>query len=108
MPDEVVWNCRFHPTDGFHEVGCPHVEWTNDRLQEAVVNSKRSMAAITAPLIRDLWRQLAESGELAYSNQVELTQCRFDRMVMDGENRELREKLDRLERKLVEAQRSAE
>ncbi len=23
---EKVYNCRFHPTDGWHEVGCPHIE----------------------------------------------------------------------------------
>lgn len=22
-----TWCCRFHPTDWFHEVGCPHVAW---------------------------------------------------------------------------------
>lgn len=29
------YSCRFHPTDWFHEVGCPHMEWTPEQLQEA-------------------------------------------------------------------------
>lgn len=33
------WSCRFHPTEGFHEVGCPHVEWTNEQLKEALARS---------------------------------------------------------------------
>lgn len=31
-----TWTCRFHPTDGFHEVGCPHVEWTSEQLLDAL------------------------------------------------------------------------
>ncbi len=23
--NDRVWHCRFHPTDWFHEVGCPHI-----------------------------------------------------------------------------------
>ena len=38
------YNCRFHPTDGWHEVGCPHKEWTKEELQEALNNSKQSNA----------------------------------------------------------------
>ncbi len=35
-----TWHCRFHPTDWFHEVGCPHVAWTPEQLQEALQSSK--------------------------------------------------------------------
>lgn len=38
----VSWTCRFHPIDWWHEVGCPHREWTKEELQEALVNAKRS------------------------------------------------------------------
>ena len=31
-----IWHCRFHPTDSFHEVGCPHMEWTVEQLREAL------------------------------------------------------------------------
>lgn len=34
------WSCRFHPTDSFHEVGCPHVEWTKEQLLDALVTFK--------------------------------------------------------------------
>lgn len=30
-----VWCCRHHPTHWFHEVGCPHREWTEEQLREA-------------------------------------------------------------------------
>lgn len=39
--EEPMWNCRFHPTDWWHEVGCPHVEWTKDQLQRAIVDNKK-------------------------------------------------------------------
>ena len=38
--DMVQWACRFHPTDWFHEVGCPHCEWTKEQLQEALIAAK--------------------------------------------------------------------
>lgn len=31
LTQEKQYNCRFHPTDGWHEVGCPH---TSDLIQE--------------------------------------------------------------------------
>lgn len=43
----ATWNCRFHPTDGWHEVGCPHkTDWTRDQLQEALNKAKQSNAYI--------------------------------------------------------------
>lgn len=38
---EIIWNCRFHPSNGWHEVGCPHVEWTKEQLQETLESKKR-------------------------------------------------------------------
>ena len=32
----VTFSCRFHPTDWFHEIGCPHMEWTNEQLLDVV------------------------------------------------------------------------
>jgi len=37
------YNCRFHPTDYWHEVGCPHRDWTKEELQDALDKAKRSM-----------------------------------------------------------------
>ncbi len=31
-----TWNCRFHPTSGWHTVGCPHINWTAEQLQNAL------------------------------------------------------------------------
>lgn len=32
----VHFTCRFHPTDWFHEVGCPHQSWTVEQLIEYI------------------------------------------------------------------------
>lgn len=40
----ITWSCRFHPTEWFHEVGCPHVEWTREQLQSALETHKRNDA----------------------------------------------------------------
>jgi len=37
------WSCRFHPTDWFHEIGCPHMEWTKEQLQEALELAKATI-----------------------------------------------------------------
>jgi hypothetical protein len=45
MSEEIEhphWNCRFHPTDGWHETGCPHKEWSKEQLQRALVLAKAS------------------------------------------------------------------
>jgi hypothetical protein len=28
---ERIWHCRFHPFDWWHEVGCPHMDWSQNR-----------------------------------------------------------------------------
>lgn len=38
--NNVDWSCRFHPTDGFHEIGCPHMDWTKEQLYDALLTKK--------------------------------------------------------------------
>jgi hypothetical protein len=39
-PQTPTYNCRFHPTEWFHEVGCPHREWTVEELKHAIDSNK--------------------------------------------------------------------
>lgn len=41
------YTCRFHPTDSFHEVGCPHRAWGIDDLQKALNAAKQSNAYLS-------------------------------------------------------------
>ena len=41
LQDSVGWTCRFHPTDSFHEVGCPHRTWTIEQIMSALVAKKK-------------------------------------------------------------------
>ena len=42
IEDVVVhWSCRFHPTDWWHEVGCPHQVWSKDDLLNALIDKKK-------------------------------------------------------------------
>lgn len=43
LKKKPTYSCRFHPTDWWHEVGCPHKEWTKEELQRALDNAKRSI-----------------------------------------------------------------
>jgi hypothetical protein len=38
--DNPHWYCRHHPTDWFHEIGCPHMKWTVEQLQDALDESR--------------------------------------------------------------------
>lgn len=38
--DAVSWHCRFHPFNSWHEVGCPHRNWTKEELQSALETKK--------------------------------------------------------------------
>ena len=40
LKENVTFCCRFHPTDGFHEVGCPHCDWTKEELVDAIKMAK--------------------------------------------------------------------
>lgn len=37
------YTCRFHPTEGWHEIGCEHQEWTVKELKRALDKAKRSL-----------------------------------------------------------------
>lgn len=39
------WNCRFHPTEWWHEVGCPHKPWTPEELVNAIILHKAVIIA---------------------------------------------------------------
>jgi metal-sulfur cluster biosynthetic enzyme len=45
--DELIanphWNCRHHPTDWWHENGCPHKDWTKEEIHRALVLAKASL-----------------------------------------------------------------
>jgi hypothetical protein len=56
-PQEVTWNCRFHPTDWWHEVGCPHQAWTVDQLRDQIATMKRG-----ANLAIDSYKTLASQA----------------------------------------------
>lgn len=38
----VSWKCRFHPTDWFHEIGCPDMDWSKEQLMGALLTKKKS------------------------------------------------------------------
>ena len=38
---EILWNCRFHATNSWHEVGCPHKEWLNKDLLSVLIKKKK-------------------------------------------------------------------
>ena len=63
----LIWHCRFHPTDWFHEIGCPHQEWTKEQLQSALENKKRFEQENQFRLTPGEWekglRQIGESDE---------------------------------------------
>jgi hypothetical protein len=51
-PNTKTFNCRFHPTDWWHEVGCPHREWTDEQLIKAGIdpNNRPTEPEITSVL----------------------------------------------------------
>lgn len=59
---DVTWSCRFHPTDWWHEVGCPHVEWTVEQLRDALVEKKRFEQGKIESVIA---QQVAHDAEVA-------------------------------------------
>ena len=34
---KLNWGCRFHPVNWWHQVGCPHQEWTREDLYSALI-----------------------------------------------------------------------
>lgn len=39
--EDVNWSCRFHPTDSWHEVGCPHQKWKKEELYQHLLAKKK-------------------------------------------------------------------
>ena len=39
IPDIDYWNCRFHPTDWWHEIGCPHMKWSQKEIEGALIKN---------------------------------------------------------------------
>jgi hypothetical protein len=67
---EVTWNCRFHPTDWWHEVGCPHQAWTVDQLRDQIVTMKRG-ANIALDSYKTLTSQAVDTEREACAKLVE-------------------------------------
>jgi len=38
--EKLHWSCRFRPTDWWHEIGCPHKEWSAEELLSALLTKK--------------------------------------------------------------------
>jgi hypothetical protein len=98
----LSWVCRFHPTDWFHEVGCPHREWTKEELQSAIESNKRkapelfeqwriSCERLVAEKVADLERRLAAP----HPDTVRLAECQKElrSWEYDGDTGQLRAKL---------------
>lgn len=66
----VNWNCRFHPTDWWHEVGCPHKDWTKEELQEALVTAKQSIK-MSSGFIQSKKQKSFEEGRRGMTEVVE-------------------------------------
>ena len=43
LKKKPIYSCRFHPTDWWHEVGCPDRDWSKEELQRALDNAKRAL-----------------------------------------------------------------
>jgi hypothetical protein len=54
LKEKVSFCCRVHPTDGYHEVGCPHRDWSREELIDAI-----KMAKVTHKI---LVKQLTKYG----------------------------------------------
>lgn len=60
--EDVTWTCRFHPTDWWHEVGCPHMEWTAEQLRGALIEKNRFEQGKIESVIT---QQVAHDAEVA-------------------------------------------
>ena len=55
----VTWNCRVHPKDSWHEVGCPHKMWSASELHAAIVSQKKFQQSAS-----EFAQQFMQSGQL--------------------------------------------
>lgn len=56
------YSCRFHPTDWWHSVGCPHQDWTLEQLKSALETTR--MVYIDPDTLPDLDRKCATIDDL--------------------------------------------
>ena len=49
--EKVTWSCRNHPTDWFHEIGCPDKEWTKEELKQALEIKKKVISYLQKKII---------------------------------------------------------
>jgi len=54
----VHWACRFHPTYWWHEVGCPHRDWSKEQLQSALSKAKKMNELYLTELYELGWKGL--------------------------------------------------
>jgi hypothetical protein len=78
------WNCRFHPTDGRHEHGCPHQEWTKEQLQKALILAKASNVALALCQNKELLSQLQLLQEMEKGTFQELVDWWLHRPMTDN------------------------
>ena len=52
LKEKVSFCCRFHPTDWFHEVGCPHRDWSKEELIDAIKMAKVTHKVLVKQLIK--------------------------------------------------------
>lgn len=83
---EKVWFCRHHPTNWWHEVGCPHVDWTEKETAEMKPND------LEERLKQDLNRSYRwDKDDLIDFIQSEITQARKEVVddIVDWEKEEI-------------------
>ena len=68
-----IYNCRFHPFNWWHEVGCPHKAWGVQDLQNALNLAKQSNAYLTSLLTsqreegrKEVIKEFAKIMEIGY------------------------------------------
>lgn len=40
--DECFWTCGFNSKNEWHEIGCPHQDWTKEQLLEVIKIHKKN------------------------------------------------------------------
>lgn len=105
--NQADFNCRFHPTDWWHEVGCPHRDWTKEELRAALVSQKQHAPGI----IKILNDQFSSTLKMVEDRQKDLlTKIRWalrignDEQLIPACEKRMRQ-VDDLMDKLTEAER---
>ncbi len=58
----LSWTCRFHPTEWFHEIGCPHEKWTKEDLQKAI-ETRKSSEGLTVKRLQEAKEEGIQQGK---------------------------------------------